>query len=237
VPLLGPTPAVVFILLLTIWHLFRVSAAFGLMNRCLPSYEFWTSTNSGSWPLLGSFALVFCLLLAWCVASLLNPTTVSISDRRILVFSAAVIVAALYGFWSIFGAIQVQYQYDSGELAWNDTNPFWFGTEECEASKPFLGEWAVASSSLPSLEDPLPYERVTISRDLSVVATGTDKAIVHDGWFGPPGTNWYEAEVGWLSAGRLRGRWKFSLEEDRLTLESQSEQEDFSRTIVLERVR
>lgn len=231
-------PFVVLVLLLAIWHLFRVSAAFGLMSRCAPTHEFWTTTIRGQWPLLGAFALVVLLLMAWCLAHLANAGLLLPSDRRLLVFSTAICAAVLYGFWAIFGAIQLEYADDSGALAWNATSPFWAGIqEECKASKPFLGKWRITSFSLPSLEEPLPYSTVTISRNLSVLAESADRSISHAGWFGPPGTNFYDGDVGWISAGRLSDRWKFTLVGERLHLESRHDHEDRVRVVVLERIR
>ncbi len=227
-------PLVVLITTLLSWHFFRLSVFFSVPLTCMPTYDFWTRPAGSSWPLFGSFTLVFTLLFIWIGALCFDLRNGNRTDMRLVALCGLVVTAIGACLWFVLGAIQLNYYTDDGGYAsWLREPPWLPGPSVCDEAKPYLGGWEVVSIEVPFLGQEFPYESVEFRRDLSLVASYGRFRKPVEGYWGPP-QHW--RQVGWITTDEIDGAWTWKLSGDTIFLSTPEEWEEPISRVVLRRL-
>ncbi len=210
-------PLLVTVSILLCWLLFRIGIfLWAITTRCMPIHEFWFSSYSNAWPLVGAFALVFLLLFVWNASLFLGPELKSKADRIILSLNAAALTLVGYAMFNMSQTAELSYFHESDFYgSWNATEP-WFGPHACDAAKPFLGHWEVVQAEMAKDADPFPTSWIEFRRDLTFRASdGRWDPIIEGDWY-PPG----RSNDGWIYGPDFDALWEFKVEDDRLYLQT-----------------
>lgn len=227
-------PYVVLILVVFSWELLRFSFFVTLPLTCVPTYALWTAPSAGAWPLFGSFAVVFALLLAWTIAVSIDLRRARWLDRGLVVAGGIAVLVVCAGLWSVLDSMQRQSDDDAGAYsAWLRTPEWPVFDDACRLAQPYLGTWNVVSIEAPFLGQTFPYERVELRRDWSLTAGRSRFGRSFDGHWHPSDRR--RGSPGWLSTDEVEGIWDWTLSGDRLTLKTWFEMDQPTSTVVLER--
>jgi len=210
---------VTFTILLS-WHIFRVAFFTNLSFRCYSIHEFWIASYTRSWPLLGSFVLVFLLLFVWNVAWWFDTETQMATDRALLILNGIALLSIGFSLVRFIDAADLEhYAATGGYRSWNRTTNDWYWAglsfTQCERARLYLGTWDVKSVDVPFRGQEFPFQWIELRRDLTFIASVGRFAEPIEGWWSPPD---YWSAMAWIESKDVEGIWNMKLEGPRLTL-------------------
>lgn len=229
-------PLFVTVAILLSWHFFRIGMFLSLSAVCAPLEEFWVLPNGHRWPLFGSFALVFLLLMAWNVLVWFDAR--GWVDRALVVANGLALVSITFSLLGLLGLVQLEhYKRSGGYATWNRTPPEFFADITCEVADSYLGTWEVESEDAPFLGQTFPFSSIELRRDLTFSGSRGRFVDPVPGRWEPSGTNHWGA-AGWIVSEEVYGIWNFQLGEEgsRLTLTTPEQMEiPVSRVVLVRR--
>jgi len=198
--------------------------------------EFWFEPAGASWPLFGSFSLVFLLLFVWNASFLRNGgVRRRKTDLAIVLLNGAAVLSTAYALNAQVRAADIDYYYGESDASWNASTPPFGSETRCQDASRYAGVWEVVDRVKPTRDQDFPSGWIDFRGDLTFEASESAALGSESGAWSPEsvtGVIWLESEAWGDSI------WEPSLSSDgELTLATPSFEPDAVTTIRLRRVR